>query len=64
MPVRLLTEDDVQRLLTMEDALEGAHVNIVPGAAFGAEGYARLSYATSREQLRGGLDRLEQLLRG
>jgi aspartate aminotransferase len=45
-------------------ALEGAHVNIVPGAAFGAEGYARLSYATSREQLQGGLDRLEQLLRG
>jgi aspartate aminotransferase len=45
-------------------ALEGAHVNIVPGAAFGAEGYVRLSYATSREQLQGGLDRLEQLLRG
>ena len=45
-------------------ALEGAHVNIVPGVAFGAEGYVRLSYATSREQLQGGLDRLEQILRG
>jgi aspartate aminotransferase len=45
-------------------ALEGAHVNIVPGAAFGGEGYARLSYASSREQLQGGLDRLEQFLRG
>lgn len=43
-------------------ALESAHVNLVPGSAFGAEGYARLSYATSREQLTGGLDRLEQLL--
>jgi aspartate aminotransferase len=43
-------------------ALESAHVNVVPGSAFGAEGYVRLSYATSREQLTGGLDRLEQLL--
>jgi aspartate aminotransferase len=44
-------------------ALESAHVNLVTGAAFGAEGYVRLSYATSREQLQGGLDRLEQFLR-
>jgi aspartate aminotransferase len=45
-------------------ALETAHVNVVPGSAFGAEGYVRLSYATSREQLQAGLDRLEQWLRG
>jgi aspartate aminotransferase len=45
-------------------ALEGGHVNLVPGAAFGAEGYVRLSYAASREQLQGGMDRLEQLLKG
>src|SRR5262245_2696352 len=32
-------------------ALESAHVNLVPGSAFGAEGYVRLSYATSREAL-------------
>ncbi len=44
-------------------ALETAHVNLVPGSAFGAEGYVRLSFANSREQLNGGLDRLEQLLR-
>ena len=44
-------------------ALESAHVNLVPGSAFGAEGYVRLSFAASREQLNGGLDRLEQLLR-
>ncbi len=44
-------------------ALELAHVNVVPGAAFGAEGFVRLSFATSREQLQGGLDRLEQFLR-
>jgi aspartate aminotransferase len=45
-------------------ALESAHVNLVPGSAFGAEGYVRLSFATSREQINGGLDRLEQLLKG
>jgi aspartate aminotransferase len=44
-------------------ALEAAHVNLVPGSAFGAEGYARLSFAASREQINGGLDRLEQLLK-
>jgi aspartate aminotransferase len=43
-------------------SLEQAHVNVVPGSAFGAEGYARLSYATSREQLQGGLDALERWL--
>jgi aspartate aminotransferase len=45
-------------------ALETAHVNLVPGVAFGAEGYVRLSYAASREQLTGGLDRLEHWLKG
>jgi aspartate aminotransferase len=44
-------------------ALECAHVNVVAGAAFGAEGYVRLSYAASREQLQAGLDRLEHFLR-
>jgi aspartate aminotransferase len=43
-------------------ALEAAHVNLVPGVAFGAERFVRLSFATSREQLQGGLDRLEQFL--
>ncbi len=45
-------------------ALETAHVNVVPGSAFGAEGYVRLSYATSREQLNAGLDTLEHWLKG
>jgi aspartate aminotransferase len=43
-------------------ALEGAHVNLVPGSAFGAEGFVRLSFAAAREQLAGGLDRLERWL--
>jgi aspartate aminotransferase len=45
-------------------ALEVAHVNLVQGSAFGAEGFARLSFATSREILNKGLDRLGMLLRG
>jgi aspartate aminotransferase len=44
--------------------LEHAHVNLVPGSAFGAEGYVRLSFAASREELNGGLDRLEAFLKG
>jgi aspartate aminotransferase len=44
-------------------ALEAAHVNLVPGSAFGAEGFVRLSFAASREQINGGLERLEQLLK-
>jgi len=35
----------------------------VPGSAFGAEGYVRLSFAASRDQINGGLDQLEKLLR-
>jgi aspartate aminotransferase len=44
-------------------ALEGAHVNLVPGSAFGVEGYARLSFAAARDQLEAGLDRLERWLK-
>ena len=44
-------------------ALDAAQVNLVPGVAFGAKEYVRLSYATSREQIRGGLERLEKFLR-
>src|SRR5437660_6418968 len=45
-----------------QSALESVHVNLVPGSAFGAEGYVRLSFAASREQIKGGLDQLERLL--
>src|SRR5262249_26225205 len=43
-------------------ALESAHVNLVPGSAFGSEGSVRLSFAASRDQLNGGLDRLATFL--
>ena len=45
-------------------ALEVGLVNLVQGSAFGMEGYARLSFATSRDALNKGLDRLAAFLRG
>lgn len=44
--------------------LEQAHVNLVPGSAFGAEGFVRLSFATNRETITGGLERLKNWLAG
>jgi aspartate aminotransferase len=45
-------------------ALETVHVNLVQGSAFGMEGYVRLSFATSREQIERGIDRLAEFLQG
>jgi aspartate aminotransferase len=43
-------------------ALARAHVALVMGAAFGTEGYARLSFATSLSILERGFDSLERFL--
>jgi aspartate aminotransferase len=40
--------------------LEREHVAVVPGYAFGAPGYLRLSYATSIERIEEGLRRLRR----
>jgi aspartate aminotransferase len=40
--------------------LESPHVAVVPGDAFGAPGYIRISYATSMERIEEGLRRLGQ----
>ena len=42
--------------------LETAHVALVTGDAFGAPGYVRLSFATSMDILKAGLDALEQFI--
>jgi aspartate aminotransferase len=44
--------------------LEQQSVATVMGSAFGAEGYARVSFATSLETLRAGFDRIEAFLSG
>jgi aspartate aminotransferase len=43
--------------------LEHAMVALVPGIAFGADNYVRLSYATSMENITNGLDRIEAFIK-
>ena len=42
-----------------EQAIEEAHVATVPGSAFGTPGYARISYANSKERLQEAVERLD-----
>lgn len=46
-----------------EKLLEVAKVGLVPGSGFAAEGYTRLSYATSMENIVEGLDRIEKFIK-
>ncbi|MDR2351082.1 MAG: pyridoxal phosphate-dependent aminotransferase [Endomicrobium sp.] len=43
--------------------LNYAKIAVVPGMAFGAKGYIRLSYATSIKNIKSGMDRLETALK-
>ncbi|KAB3526778.1 pyridoxal phosphate-dependent aminotransferase [Alkaliphilus serpentinus] len=47
-----------------EVCLDKGLVAVVPGIAFGAEGFVRLSYANSMENIKMGLDRIEELVKG
>ena len=51
--------DDVE---LSEYLIEKAHVAVVPGSAFGSNGYVRLSYATSLEQIKDAVDRISKSL--
>lgn len=44
--------------------LDIAKVAVVPGSGFGADNYVRWSYATSMENIKNGLDRLEKFING
>ena len=46
-----------------DDILERALVALVPSEGFGIDGYVRLSYATSMENIKEGLDRIEKYVR-
>ena len=46
-----------------EYLLENAGVAVVPGSAFGCEGYMRLSFATSLENLKQALSRIKNLIK-
>lgn len=43
-----------------DTAIEDAHVATVPGSAFNAPGYARISYAASEDRLKEGFSRLAE----
>ncbi len=43
--------------------LDKALVAVVAGSSFGAEGYIRLSYATSMEKIKKGMERIEKALK-
>ncbi|MDY6780325.1 MAG: aminotransferase class I/II-fold pyridoxal phosphate-dependent enzyme, partial [Halobacteria archaeon] len=45
-----------------EEILEGEHVATTPGSAFGVEGYIRVSYATSEERIKEGVERMSEYL--
>jgi len=42
--------------------LEKAHVAVVPGLAFGIDGYIRLSFATSTKDIKEGINRIKNIL--
>lgn len=44
--------------------LHQAHVVVVPGEAFGTKEHVRMSYATSEEEIRRGLERMKQFFAG
>jgi aspartate aminotransferase len=44
--------------------LDKAHIAVVGGSAFGAEGYIRLSYATSEADIEAGMRRFAEAVRG
>jgi len=46
------------------DILNKLNIIAVPGSAFGAPGYLRISYATSLEDIRKGMDMLGEYLKG
>lgn len=54
----------IKNSLDMSDyLLREGRVSVVPGAAFGADDYLRLSYATSMKNIEGGLNRIEEALK-
>jgi len=46
------------------DILNKLNIIVVPGTAFGAPNYLRISFATSLEKIRDGLDKIGEYLQG
>ncbi len=60
---RTFAEIRVKDSVDMADALlDSAHIAVVPGKAFGADDYIRISFATSMENIEEGVRRLKAFL--
>jgi len=60
---RAINNREIKDSLTLcSGLLEDAKVAAIPGAAFGADDFIRLSYATSMENIKNGLERIEKYL--
>ena len=46
-----------------EALLEEQQVVMVPGVAFGSDGYVRISYATDTDTIKKGMERLDKFVR-
>ena len=55
-----ISKTGLESLVFSTRLLEEAHVACVPGIAFGKDTHVRLSFATSMENIRTGLDRIEK----
>ncbi len=53
---------DEEDMAVADRLLQEAHIATVPGSSFLADGYLRMSYATSRAKLQEALERLQELL--
>jgi len=59
----IASREDIDNDIALAEYILGeTGVALVPGSAFGAEGYMRLSFATSMENLRKALERMQSLL--
>ena len=59
----IASNDGINNDIELADyLLNEAKVALVPGSAFGAEGYLRISYATSMEMLEQALARIAETL--
>ncbi len=58
---RLADETDTARFCS--ELLEEEGLAVIPGSAFGAEGYIRLSFAASDDDIREGVNRFKRFLR-
>ncbi len=58
-----LEKKDLNSMEASERLLDEARVAVVPGKVFGSDRHIRLSFATSMENIRKGMDRIEEWFR-